>query len=67
VLSKRYHSSTSVPADGPHFFGTPEDCRQNLKVFVDIGVTHFVFNMTCYPEEALSQLEVFARKILPSR
>ena len=65
VLTARYQSATSPDADGPFLFGTPERCREIIQSFTDIGVSHFVFNMTCYPEEALSQAEVFAQEVLP--
>ncbi|MEE9249068.1 MAG: hypothetical protein V3U79_10280, partial [Dehalococcoidia bacterium] len=65
VLTERYRSPTSLAADGPFLFGTPEEAGQVVQAFVDIGVREFVFNMSCRPEEAISQVEVFAREIMP--
>ncbi len=65
VLTRRYNSPTSPSADGPFLYGSPERCRQTLQAFIDAGVAHFVFNMNCYPGQALSQLEVVAREVLP--
>ncbi|MFQ5933711.1 MAG: LLM class flavin-dependent oxidoreductase [Dehalococcoidia bacterium] len=64
VLTKRY-GPTEVSADIPALFGTPEECRKTLREYIEIGVTHFVFNMTCQPEEAISQAEVVAKEVLP--
>ena len=65
VLTERYQSSTALAADGPFLFGTPEDAGRVVQAFVDIGVKEFVFNMTCRPEEAISQVETFATEIMP--
>lgn len=65
VLTKRYNGPTNVPADTPAVFGTPEHAKETLRAYIDVGVTHFVFNMTCRPEDAISHAEVLAKEVLP--
>ena len=67
VLTKRYQRPTSPPLDGTFLFGPPDECRRIIQGFVDVGVTHFVLNMTCHATQALSQLEVVSQEILPHR
>ena len=65
VLSKRYHGSVSKTDDGSVLFGTPEDCKKRLQEFADVGVTHFVLNPTCHPDQMVAQLEVVSKEVLP--
>ena len=53
-----------VPADAPHLLGTAGRMREMLQAFVDIGVTEFVMNVVCPPEEGISQVERFAREVM---
>ena len=66
VLTKRYKRPTAPSADGPNLFGTPAQARDMVQSFIDVGVTEFVFNMVCQPEEAISQVEVLAREVMPA-
>ena len=65
VLSKRYHRDASRSADRSVLFGTPDECRKLIEEFIEVGVTHFVIDPTCYPDQILTQLEVVSREILP--
>ena len=67
VLSRNYQEPTTFAPDGLYLFGPPERCREIVQSLLDIGVSHFVLNMTCRPESSLSQLEVVAREILSLR
>ena len=64
VFTWRYGSSTTVPADAPHLLGTPEQMREIVQAFVDVGVTEFVLNMVCPPEEGIAQVERFAKEVM---
>ena len=66
VFTRRYNSETNVPPDAPHLLGAPERMRDTLQSFIDVGVTEFVMNMVCPPEECLSQAERFAKEIMPA-
>ena len=65
VISGRYGHPTSRSPDRASLFGTPEQCRELIQEFADIGVTHFVIDPTCHPDQILAQLEVFSEEILP--
>ncbi|MCH9035797.1 MAG: LLM class flavin-dependent oxidoreductase [Chloroflexi bacterium] len=45
--------------------GTPDDCARTIQRFISAGVEHFVVNPACGPPEYVSQLERFARDVLP--
>ncbi len=64
VLTKNYQEPISFSPDDRYLFGPPDRCRKVLQEYVDVGVTHFVFNTTGYPKEVVSQLEVVAREVL---
>ena len=64
VFTRRYNSETNVPADAPHLLGVPDRMRDTLQSFIDVGVTEFVMNVVCPPEEALSQAERFAKEVM---
>ncbi len=65
VFTRRYNSETNVPPDAPHLLGTPDHIRRTLQSFIDVGVTEFVMNIVCPPEQGLSQAERFAKEIMP--
>ena len=45
----------------PSIFGTPEQVAEKIRDYVDVGVTHFMFN---FPEENLFEdMELFAEKV----
>ena len=64
VFTRRYGSSTTVPADAPHLLGTPDQMRKMVQAFVDVGVAEFVLNVVCRPEEGISQVERFAKEVV---
>ena len=64
VFTWRYGSSTTVPADAPHLLGTPDQMREMVQAFVDVGVTEFVLNLVCPPEEGVAQVERFAKEVM---
>ena len=65
VFTRRYNSETNVPPDAPHLLGTPDHIRDTLQSFIDIGVTEFVMNIVCPPEQGLSHAERFGKEIMP--
>ena len=65
VISGRYNHSTSRSPDRASLFGTPEQCRQLIQEFTDVGVTHFVLDPTCQPDQIVTQLEMMSQEILP--
>ena len=65
VYTRRYARDTHIPADAPHLLGTPERILEMLQEFIDVGVTEFVMNVACPPEEGLAQAERFAREVMP--
>ena len=65
VISGRYNHPTSRSPDLASLFGTPDQCRELIQEFVDVGVTHFVIDPTCHADQILGQLEVVSEEILP--
>ena len=65
ALTRRYHRESRPAFEESVLFGTPEDCRKRLQEFVDAGVTHFVIDPTCHPDQMLAQLEVVSKEVLP--
>ena len=45
--------------------GTPEQCAERLREYVDAGARHIVFSITCPPEDRERHLEDIARKLIP--
>ena len=64
VFTRRYNSETNVPPDAPHLLGTPDHIKETLRSFIDVGVTEFVMNIVCPPEQGLSQAERFAKEVM---
>ena len=65
VYTIRANTKTVVPPDSPHLLDTPDHIRDTLQSYIDIGVTEFVMNLVCPPQEALSQAERFAKEVMP--
>ena len=64
VFTQRYGNETNVPADAPHLLGPVGRVKEALQSFVDVGVTEYVLNIVCPPEESLAQLERFAKEVM---
>ena len=47
-------------------FGTPEDVRRLIDLFIDAGVTKFAVRPACPPELMLDQLEILGREVVPA-
>ena len=47
-----------------HLVGSLDECRRKLQAFHDVGVTHFIINPFCNPDEAIDQVDMCAREIL---
>jgi probable F420-dependent oxidoreductase len=45
--------------------GTPEQCAERLKEYIDAGARHIVFSVTCPPEGSERHLEDIAGKLIP--
>ena len=65
VYTQRANRETNIPPDSPHLLGTPDHIRDTLQSFIDVGVTEFVMNLVCPPEEGIHQAERFAKEIMP--
>lgn len=65
VFTRRYNSQTNVPPDAPHLLGPTDHIRNTLQSFIDVGVTEFVMNLVCPPEQGLSHAERFAKEVMP--
>ena len=65
TLSERYGREVSLNDARPHLMGHPDDCRRVIEDFREIGVTHFVCDPICRAEDTLSQVERFAREVMP--
>jgi F420-dependent oxidoreductase-like protein len=46
------------------FLGSSEEIKEQVRSFIDVGVTHFILNE--YPPYKLGSLERFAREVIPS-
>ena len=66
TLSERYGRVVSLEDSRPHLMGGASDCRRVIEAFRTAGVTHFVCDPVCDPEETLSQVERFAREVMPA-
>lgn len=66
VYTRRANSKTEIPPDSPHLLGSPHRIADTLQSYIDIGVTEFVMNLVCPPEQGLSQAERFAKEIMPA-
>ena len=65
VFAVRYQTDVSPVADNPRLFGTPDEVSRHIQEFVDVGVTEFILNICYYPDQAISQAEIFAKEIMP--
>ncbi len=65
VYTIRANRETNIPPDSPHLLGAPGHIRDTLQSFIDIGVTEFVMNLVCHPEEGIHQAERFAKEVMP--
>ena len=45
--------------------GTPEQCAERLKEYIDTGVRHIVFSITCPPEDRERHLDDIVGKLIP--
>ena len=66
VLTERYQRAANLDDAAPHLVGGADDCRGVLEAFLDAGVTHFVCDPICRPEETLHQVERLASEIIPA-
>lgn len=64
VLSERYQSDINVRNAAPHLLGSPEDCLRTLQAFESVGVTHFVFDPVCRPQETEMQFERLMKEVI---
>ena len=64
-ISKRLESEWDVQAENGYILGTPEEMAETLQGYVDIGVTNFVVDPACAPEDMLEMFEVFAKEVIP--
>ena len=64
-ISKRLESEWDVQADNGYILGTPDEMAETLQGYVDIGVTNFVVDPACAPEDMLEMFETFAREVAP--
>ena len=45
--------------------GTPEQCAERLREYIEAGARHIVFSITCLPEDRERHLEDIAGKLIP--
>ena len=45
--------------------GTPEQCAERLREYVEAGARHIVFSIACPPEDRERHLEEIASKLIP--
>ena len=64
-ISKRLESEWDVQAENGYILGTPEEMAETLQRYVDIGVTNFVVDPACAPEDMLEMFETFAKEVIP--
>ena len=65
ILNGRRGFDVKLPDDGRFAFGTVSDCLQTLESFIEIGVTHFVFNPLVTLNQVDAQLDILASDIIP--
>lgn len=64
-LTKRYNQPFDTLVDRYAAYGRPEDCIKTIEAFVAAGVRHIIFSPLCDASELLSQLQFYAREIVP--
>lgn len=64
LLNERRGFEVELPDDGRFLFGTVSDCLRVLESFIDMGVTHFVFNPLVELDELDGQLHHLSQEVL---
>ncbi|MFQ5873376.1 MAG: LLM class flavin-dependent oxidoreductase [Dehalococcoidia bacterium] len=64
-IEKRLGTPWDVQPENGYALGTPQDCIETIEGYVELGITHFVFDPCCPPPEMLHQHEVFAKEVIP--
>lgn len=49
-----------------HLIGTPDDCIERIQIYQDLGISEFVMQIPSLVNGNLSDLELFAEKVMPS-
>ena len=64
IINGRRGFDVELPDDGRFAFGTVSDCLRTLESFIEIGVTHVVFNPLVGLEEVDGQLQQLAQDVI---
>ncbi|HSF31739.1 MAG TPA: LLM class flavin-dependent oxidoreductase [Candidatus Tectomicrobia bacterium] len=64
-LSQRYKQPFENLAERYCALGTPKECVERIRHFVDAGARHFILSPLCAHEVLGQHLEIYAREILP--
>ena len=65
ILNRRRGFDVELPDDGRFGFGTVSDCLRTIESFIEIGVSHFVFNPLIARSRIEGQLEKLATEVIP--
>lgn len=64
-LGRMYNQPFEALADKYCALGTPQECIEKIEAFVAAGVRHFIFRPARPMADYISQIEAYARAILP--
>ncbi len=64
-LSQRYKQPFENLAERYCALGTPKECVERIRHFMDAGARHFILSPLCAHEVLGQHLEIYAREILP--
>jgi probable F420-dependent oxidoreductase len=64
-LSRRYNQPFEALVERYCALGTPKECVERLRRFVDAGARHFILSPLCDDEVLGQHLDIYAREILP--
>ncbi|MFQ5873377.1 MAG: LLM class flavin-dependent oxidoreductase [Dehalococcoidia bacterium] len=64
-IERRTGVPWNVEPDNGYVLGTPAECIETIERYLELGITHLVFDIVCEAPEILSQHEVFAKEVIP--
>jgi probable F420-dependent oxidoreductase len=64
-LSRRYNQPFDTLVDRYCALGTPDQCLEKIRAFIDAGMSHLIFSFVCPAEQMATQIEWCAREMLP--
>ena len=64
TLGERFQASYALSDASPHIFGSRDECRRQVEAFMQVGISHFIFDPVCEIDDTLEQVLQFADQVL---